>query len=99
MHGPREHRNPDSLTNRACATTRGNFREPAASSAPARPTPRQQASDHLCRRLAGTQNVHLRANHVLIGIEPMPAPIGGYRVSSLAQYVTKVSAVIPRRIE
>jgi hypothetical protein len=66
---------------------------------PARPDPRQQASDHLCRRLAGTQNVHLRANHVLIGIEPMPAPIGGYRVSSLAQCVTKVSAVIPRRIE
>ena len=25
--------------------------------------------------------------------------IGGYRVSSLAQCVTKVSAVIPRRIE
>jgi hypothetical protein len=28
-------------------------------------------------RLAGTQNVHVCANHVLIGIEPMPTPIGG----------------------
>ena len=39
----------------------------------------------LGRRLAGTQNVHVCANHVLIGIEPMPAPIGGSRASAAEQ--------------
>jgi hypothetical protein len=69
-------RNPDGLTDPACATARATSENRPQVPPPPGLTPDSKPAIPV-PSAGGTQNVPVCANHVPVGIEPMTAPIGG----------------------